>query len=77
MAANGGGGPPGLGGSIQGSYSWFGHVGMARRGYQQLARVYIRAGEVRDTVEHDHFNIKKYVKIASDVAQATGEMFEK
>ncbi len=69
-AANGSGGPPGLGGSTQGLYS----------GFQQLARVYVRAGEVRDTVEQDQFNIEKYVKevasLLADAVQATGKMFE-
>jgi hypothetical protein len=80
MAASGG--LPGGGGStgVGGSTSGFGHVGNAGRCYQQLARMLVRAGEVRDAVEQDQYNIGKYVKeIASllvDLVQAAGNMFE-
>ncbi len=57
--ATGGGSPASGGSSVGGSmlHSGFGHVGTARRRYAQLARVYIRAGEVSDAVESDPFNM--------------------
>ncbi len=80
MAVNGGGGPLGLGGANPGAYSGCGHGGMAVRCYQQLARVYIRAGEIRGSVEQNQLKIEKYVKeiasLLADAAQATGKMFE-
>ena len=85
MAASGGPrGPPGFGGSSVGGgsipYSGFGHVGTAGRCYTRMARVYLRAGEVRDNVENDQLNIKKYVKeiaaVMADLTKATGRLFE-
>ena len=61
------GGPPGLGGGVgsngaNGSYAGFGHVGEAGACYTTMARVFTRAGEVRDHVEADGINVEKYVK---------------
>ncbi len=82
MAASGG--PPGFGGSTAGGgsipYSGFGLVGTATRCFAQLARVYLRAGEVPDVVENDSLNMQRDVKeIASLLAaavEATGKMFK-
>ena len=60
------GGPPGLGGATgtigATSYSGFGHVGDAGRCYSQLARTFLRAGEVRDRIEQDSVNVENYLK---------------
>ncbi len=61
-------------------YSGFGHLGTARHCYSQLARVYLRAGEVRHVVESDLVNMERNVKeiasLLADAAQATGKIFE-
>ncbi len=45
-----------------------------------MARVFLRAGEVRDNVEADSINVEKYVKeiaaLLADLTMATGRMFE-
>ncbi len=72
------GGPPGVGGAT--AYSGFGHVGDARHCYAQLARAFVRSGEVNDNVENDQLNIERYVTelalLLVDAIQATGKMFE-
>ncbi len=45
-----------------------------------MARVLLRAGEVRDNVEAESINVEKYVKeipdLMADLTKATGRMFE-
>ena len=38
----------------------FGHVGEAGACYSTMARVVLRAGEVRDNVDADSINVEKY-----------------
>ncbi len=62
-------------------YRGFGHVGTASHCYSQLARVFLRAGNVRDVVESALLNTERCVtEIASlllGAVQTTGKMFEK
>ncbi len=69
----------GIGGSGGGD-AGFGHVGEARACYDTMARVMRRLTEIKDKVEADRTNVKKYVKELTntmiDMTRATGRMFE-
>ncbi len=70
--------PPGLGGVT--GVGGFGHVGEAGACYRAMARVLLRAGEVRDNVETDSINTEKCVEeiaaLVADLTKATGRMFD-